>query len=71
MSGAMDSLFPVYLFVALSFPITVWILVGMWRSALNRGGFWGGLVMFLVLVAVIANVAYWAFLVTVSPDEAF
>lgn len=39
-------------------PVSVWVLVGCWRSATNNPGFWAGVVKFLVVIGVIVVIAY-------------
>ena len=41
-------------------PVSIWIVVGLWRSATNNPGFWATAVKILVVIVIILNVVQWA-----------
>lgn len=62
------SMFPVYLIGALSLPINVWILVGLWRSATNNPGFWAVVVKISVVLGIIGLIVNWAQIFSGKPS---
>lgn len=45
-----------YIFFAFLIPYHIWIVVGTWRCSTLHGGFWGGLVKFMVVIGVGRNI---------------
>ena len=51
-------------FMLILLPIIIWQCVGTWRSAGNRGGFWGVAVKGCVAIGVLETVVGYAILIT-------
>ncbi len=62
------SMSPAHLIGALSLPINVWILVGLWRSATNNPGFWAVAVKISVVLGIIGLIVNWAQIFTGEPS---
>src|SRR6202035_1079889 len=53
---AIQSMFPIYLFLALVLPYSFWSLVGLFRSARRRKGFWGWAAMITSVMGLVGLV---------------
>jgi hypothetical protein len=51
-------------FMLILLPIIIWQCVGTWRSASNRGGFWGVAVKGCVAIGTLETVYGYAILIT-------
>jgi hypothetical protein len=49
-----------YLYLALEFPISIWLLIGIWRSARNHPSVWATVVKVSYIITVPATILYWA-----------
>lgn len=38
-------------------PLSIWVIVGLWRSATNHAGLWAGVVKILVVIAIMLQIA--------------
>jgi hypothetical protein len=53
---ALAFMFPIYLFLALVLPYSFWSLVGLFRSARRRKGFWGWAAMITSVMGLVGLV---------------
>jgi hypothetical protein len=51
-------------FMLILLPIVIWQCVGTWRSAGNRGGYWGVAVKVCVAIGILETVVGYALLIT-------